>query len=275
MEYEPKELEGNVNVSPRSPIKEFFILIGGILGVGLAIYIILGIAADLVVPRLPQSFETKLDAMYSNLYPEAKQRTDAEIYLQKILDRLQEDVSSGQQRYKVRIVFNNKANALALPGRNIIVYSQILKKADSENEIAMVLAHEMGHFVNKDHLRGLGRRVVLLSISMTLLGNDNAITEMLENFLFTAEAKFSQKQERFADEFALDLLNDQYGNVAGATDFFEKLETERKYPNIIFFFASHPSYKNRIMILKDLIKKRGYKIRKKIPVDKVVKKIVI
>jgi len=273
MEYEPKVLEDNVNVSPRSPIKEFFVLIGGILGVVLAIYIILGVIADFVVPRLPPSFEAKLDEMYFNVYPEAKQRTDAEIYLQEILDRLQEDIPSGQQRYKVHIVPNSKANALALPGRNIVVYSQLLEKADSENEIAMVLAHEMGHFVNRDHLRGLGRRVVVLSISMALLGNDNAITGMLKSLLFTAEAKFSQKQERFADEFALHLLNDKYGNVAGATDFFEKLETERKYPNIIFFFASHPSYQNRIKILENLIKERGYKIKKKIPIDEVVKKM--
>jgi len=271
VKYEPKETGGNVNVSPRSPIKEFFILVGGILGVALAVYVILGIAAELIVSRLPPDFETKLGAVYSRAYPEAKQRTEAETCLQKILDRLQEGLPPGQRGYRARIVQSGKANAFAVPGKNIVVYSQLLKEAGSENEIAMVLAHEIGHFVNRDHLKVLGRRIVLLSMSMAVLGGDNAVTGMLQNSLFAAESKFSQKQERFADEFGLRLLNATYGHAAGAVDFFERQETKQKYPNFAFFFAGHPSHKDRINILKKLINERGYKIKDKIPVDSKIK----
>ena len=45
-------------------------------------------------------------------------------------------------------------NAVALPGGNIVVFAGLLKEIKSENELAMILGHELGHFAHRDHLRG-------------------------------------------------------------------------------------------------------------------------
>ena len=50
MKFTPKEIEGNINVSSTSPIKEFFVLLGGVMAIVLGIYIVLGFAVGLVLP---------------------------------------------------------------------------------------------------------------------------------------------------------------------------------------------------------------------------------
>ncbi|MEP0779976.1 M48 family metalloprotease [Microcoleus sp. ZQ-A2] len=45
---------------------------------------------------------------------------------------------------------------LALPGDAIVIYADLVQQAKSQNELMMVLGHELGHFAHRDHWRGLG-----------------------------------------------------------------------------------------------------------------------
>jgi Zn-dependent protease with chaperone function len=145
-----------------------------------------------------------------------------------------------------------------LPGNNIIITTALIEGLESENELAFVLAHELGHFANRDHLRGLGRGLVLLTISTILFGADSSVSQVLENSLQNVEMKFSQNQEKKADLFALRLLNERYGHVGGAIDFFEKLKKKEKGGRFLYFFATHPHSLERIRYLKQEIAARGY-----------------
>ncbi|MGA1826185.1 MAG: hypothetical protein ACMUIP_16135 [bacterium] len=60
MHYTAKELEGNVNISKISPAKEFFFLLGALLGILLSIYILLGFAVDIIAPKVPPEIEERL-----------------------------------------------------------------------------------------------------------------------------------------------------------------------------------------------------------------------
>ena len=64
IEYTPKELEGNVNVSSISPVKDFFVLLAGLFGLILFIYILLGILVDIVAGYIPAKFENSLGNLY-------------------------------------------------------------------------------------------------------------------------------------------------------------------------------------------------------------------
>ncbi|HDH51595.1 MAG TPA: M48 family metallopeptidase, partial [Nitrospirae bacterium] len=266
MRYRAKELKQNVNVSRTSPIKELFILLGGVLGILIAVYAALGFAVDLVVPKLPSSIEQSLGRLYSGIYDDTDE-TPAEAQLQKILDRLSAASGDTEIKYKVHIVLNPQANALALPGGNIIVFSRLIEETASENELAFVLAHELGHFANRDHLRGLGRGLVLLTISAALLGADSSATNFIMNSLQNVEMKFSQRQEQAADLWALDLLNKTYGHVGGATDFFEHMSKNDKRGRIRYYFATHPHPENRIRVLRKNILKKAYLEKEKTALD--------
>ncbi|MBN1384883.1 MAG: M48 family metallopeptidase [Elusimicrobia bacterium] len=272
MKYTAKELKKNVNISKISPIKEFFFLLGGILGIILVIYVVLGFAVGVVVSKIDFDTEKRLERIFSKTY-KINKRTDKEIRLQKFLDGLLKEFPKGKNHYNVRIVNNSKVNALALPGGNIVVFSSLINDAESENELVFVLAHELGHFVHKDHLRILGRGLVLLTISTALFGSESFITKFMVNFLSNVEMKFSQHQELLADQWALDLLNKRYGHVAGATDFFKKMAKKETKSHFLYFLATHPHPQERVKAIQERIQKKNYLIKEKIPLNRGYKSI--
>jgi predicted Zn-dependent protease len=147
---------------------------------------------------------------------------------------------------------------MALPGGHIVVYTGLLEKVSSENKLAFALAHEMGHYAHRDHLRGMGRALVLITVSTLLFGSDSDVSRMLVHGLNITQLSFSQKQEIRADEFALETINCAYGHVAGALDFFEKIAKDQKLGKFGHYFSSHPETRRRICHLKALIGLKGF-----------------
>jgi predicted Zn-dependent protease len=269
MKYTPRELRGNANVPRVSPVKEFFVLMGGLLGVLIAVYVVAGFSVDMVVARIPPELETALGNLYSETYG-GDERTPAEAGLQGILDGLLEEKPGPEGGYRVHVLSHDRANALALPGGNIVVTSALLEEAGSENELAFVLAHELGHFANRDHLRGLGRGLVLLVVSAAFFGSDGSATDFLMNSLLTVEMRFSRRQESEADMWALDLLNGRYGHVAGALDFFSRVSEEEKRGRLKYFFSTHPYPEDRVEALRERIKMRAYRVEDTVPLDEAL-----
>ena len=267
MKYTPKKINGNVNISTASPIKDFFKLAAKILGIILIIYIALGLAVDYMAPRISTDLEIKLGRIFSGEF-ERKARSKADEQIQAILDNLVKNASlpSGFI-YTVRVKESKEINAIALPGGNIVIYSALLKEIKSKNELAMVLAHELGHFAYRDHLRGLGRGLAFLVLSSVMLGTDSSVSRFIANSMNNVEMRFSQARETAADMYALDLLNKTYHHAAGAVDFYEKMAAKEKCGRLFYFFATHPYPESRVSAVKEAIKKNGYKVGEKISLD--------
>jgi len=261
LEYIRTELKGNVNVSRTSPLKNFFILLGGISGIILSCYVLLGFAVDIIVPRLPVTFEKSMGGFFLKKFRVTK--TDQpNPRLQNILDHLSAEMENSGLSYKVYTVPNKKFNALALPGGNILLFAGLLDKVDSDTEIAFVLAHELGHYAARDHLRGLGRGLIFLFMSVSIAGNDSALTGFIGNSLTKVEMKFSQEQEKAADLRALELLNKTYGEVNGAVELMKKISALEKKGKLFYYFATHPHPEKRLEFIRQEAERKGYKLRK-------------
>lgn len=267
MKFTPASFKENVNISQRNPLGEFFTLLGGILGVLLIIYFVLGIALDIVVEKIPDKIETRLGGFFDRAYRLKKTPTSLEQRIQKLLDELVEYIPDSSLKFTVHIIDEKEINAIALPGGNIVLTSGLVQEIDSQNELAMVLAHELGHFVHRDHLRGLGRGLVLMFISTVLFGSNSEVTDFLMNTLTASTLKYSRKQEALADNFALELVHKKYGHVGGATDFFGKMKGKEKLPRFFQFFLTHPFSEKRISLLESAIQKRDYEIGPVVPFD--------
>jgi Zn-dependent protease with chaperone function len=248
----------NVNVSPIHPLKEFAILAGGLLAVVVGIYLVLGLAVDLIVPRLSMDMEKKLAGAFIGKIVENEDAADTTRSLQALVDRLQDRCAPLPYTITVHVTESDAVNAAALPGGHMVVFTGLLAEMASENELAFVLAHELGHYANRDHLRGMGRALVLMTASTLLLGADNSINSMIGQGMALTELSFSRKQERQADEFALETLYCHYGHVADATSFFSKIPEDGDPGRFGHYFASHPENRRRISHLEDLAQARGY-----------------
>jgi predicted Zn-dependent protease len=252
--YAPKLPEGNVNISKQSPLREFFKLLVGIAVTVIVVYVSLGFVINAIVPFIPVSVEKKLGGAVVAGFKK-KTALEQQPRVQAILDTLLPHLDNNPFDITISVAGSDQVNAFALPGGHIVVFEGLLKEIESDNELAFVIGHELGHFVNRDHLRGMGRGLVLSLIAL-LLGNDSGISGAVINTLHFSEQRFSQKQESKADAVGLDLLYKTYGSTKGSVSFFQKLEKEDKISEFAYFFASHPSPQERIDALEKLIGER-------------------
>ena len=132
----------------------------------------------------------------------------------------------------------------------------LLSEADSENELAFVLAHELGYFRGRDHLRGMVRAAAFTLLSATIgtatcIGAPNglALTQRL------TQSGFKRAQESAADELALDLVHEEYGHLAGVFDFFRRDTAGGIGPQ---WLSTHPSSDDRMERLETLARRRGW-----------------
>ncbi len=260
MKFSAKELEGNLNVSPTHPLLDFSWMLGGLIAIIALIYLLLAVGTDLVVEQIPIKAEVWLGERGLAEFP-----AEADAELQQRLERLLEELAadSDLHEYKFRAYLSSReeVNALALPGGNILVFAGLLDVVESENELAMVLGHELGHFAQRDHLRGLGRGLGLSVAAALLFGEDSAISNLVSRSLLTFQSSYSQQQEEAADAYGLQLLAARYGHVAGAEDFFAR-SVATAGSRATYLFASHPHPAERVIRLKQLIAAKKYPLGK-------------
>jgi predicted Zn-dependent protease len=265
MKFTPLEIEGNVNVSPSRPLAEFAWLVTELALVIVAAYLLLGLATDLVADRIPLEAEIGLGQRALSAYGVVSNPAlDRRVH--ELVKTLPASSPLHHYRFAVSIVDSDTVNAAALPGGSIIVFSGLLRKVRSENELAMVLAHELGHYAHRDHLRGLGRGLGIAVATQLLLGPDNSAAAIVSNEALPLFARYSRAQEEAADSFAVDLLQLRFGHAGGSGDFFSRIATEPGAdPDRSYILASHPRPEDRISRLKEWIDSHGYPVRETVP----------
>ena len=249
MEYIPVKTTDNHNVSKKHPLMEFSWLIATAIALVLVCYFFLGIITEGLVRFAPN----RLESIITPLVNIPVVDPDEYKSLQLKLDSLVEGLANHHEffstnSYSVGIVESSAANAFALPGKRLLVTTALVEQSESEEELAMVLGHELGHIVNRDPLRAVSRRLGFTVISAFIFGSDGK--GALSKISNLAELSFSRTQETKADTVGLSLLESAYGHCGGATKFFEKLLEEDLLSGAPEFLSTHPDTKKRIKKLK-------------------------
>lgn len=251
----------NRNPPPRA--RQLLIILGLFVGFIVGIVWLSLLLVDNLVSIVPVSAEQQLGKLIVPAYERLAEPSGTQDGLNRLLDglesKLEPEFRQGRD-FQVLYLREPTVKAMAIPGDRLVVYQGLLSQMESENELVMVLGHELGHFARRDHLRSLGRGLLLRAVVGSFVGD---LSWLESAAVALSAAKFSQSQERQADEFGLELLNDYYGHVAGATDFFEGLKDK---PGVgLAFFSSHPNPGDRVQRLNLLIERRGYPMGKKQP----------
>ncbi len=148
-------------------------------------------------------------------------------------------------RFQVTVLDIEMANAFALPGGRVVLFRGLIEDAGDANEVAGVLAHEMGHVTHRHGtqaiLRGLGLEV-LFGLMLGDLGEGlfGGIGTTLLSLSYSREA------EAEADRVALALLEDTGIDARGLAAFFERLaEGGPELPAALQLLSTHPSHETR------------------------------
>ena len=182
----------------------------------------------------------------------------ADSAFQQIKDRLINALDTTNYRYQFTIIKSDQINAFTIPGGNIYMFSELIKVAETPEEVAAVLAHEMGHAEQRHVVTKLIKELSITAIVTVLSGGDPSIlTQVLKDIIGNS---FDRTQEEEADKFALKLLEDANISPKSLGRFFERLnEKNLDYDEDLEILMTHPHNDKRIEQVRKYKTKNGFK----------------
>ena len=148
---------------------------------------------------------------------------------------------------ELTVLDHELVNAFALPGGRVVIFRGLLDEARGPDEVAAVLAHEIGHVVGRDPTRDALRLAGSVGVLGLVFGDfaGGTVVLFLANQLINAS--YSQKAEAGADEYAHALLTEAGLPPAALGTFFERLRDEYgDAEGWAAHFSTHPQMTARI-----------------------------
>ena len=146
--------------------------------------------------------------------------------------------------FVVRVGKMGMVNAFTVPGQRIIISKKLLDFADGPDELAGVLAHEMGHALELHPEASIVRSFGLSALGSLMFGQSSNMETLAALMLQLA---YSRQAERQADGWALKLLRQARIDAAPLATFFRKIR--KKYGDsgrFLTALSTHPATKERI-----------------------------
>lgn len=173
-------------------------------------------------------------------------------------------------KYTVKIVENEQLNAFTIPGGTVYVYTGLLKKVESDDELAGVLAHEIAHNVRFHVLRKIedsqsitstATAARLIAIAGVMAGDRSGASQFLGTVAgVVATAALSESSiplEDEADKYGYEYIRKTHYNPVGLLTFMEKLaagynQEAEKHAGI---YMTHPFSTERVHNLMGYLKR--------------------
>jgi beta-barrel assembly-enhancing protease len=181
-------------------------------------------------------------------------------YVKQLGEKLVARMPGTKYPYEFHVVNQKEINAFALPGGPVFINLGTIQAADSEGELAGVMAHEISHIVLR-HATSNASKEQMAQIPLAILGAvlGNGTGGQLARLGMSLGAnsvflKYSRDAEREADELGAQTMYDAGFNPYELVEFFGKLEKEGGSGGPQFL-SDHPNPGNRQQDIERVIAK--------------------
>ena len=231
--------------------------LGAIASVALIIFVLVPIMANQLAAYLPPEGEKALgDATFEQIRTalgdgdflpvESCEAPEGRAALEAMLARL-DTAADVPYPVTLTVLDHDLVNAFALPGGRIVIFRGLLEEAANPDEVAAVLAHEIGHVVHRDPTRDALRLAGSVGVLGLIFGDfaGGTVVLLLANQLINAQ--YSQAAETGADDYSHAVLTRAGLPPAALGTFFERLRDEHGDAEGIYaHFSTHPQMTARI-----------------------------
>lgn len=169
--------------------------------------------------------------------------------LDKIIRRL-EAAALLAMPLRASVVRRDEPNAIALPGGQVYVFRGLIAKADNADEVAGVIAHEIGHVAHRDGTKAVLQGAGLSFLFGILLGDfvgGGAVVFAAKTLL---QSSYSREAESAADAYGANLMNKAGGDAHALAAILDKIGGATE-PGMKILL-NHPETKARVAAIKGL-----------------------
>jgi|GEM_PF-1720724 len=187
------------------------------------------------IPRLARPIADAIPPQWESQLGRTTSRTISQnwsycegVGLEEVDDLVARLTAKTQSNYeiKVRVIDAEVMNAFAVPGGNIFITDELIEMMESPDELAGVMAHEIGHIVLRHPLEGmLSQMGVVLFLNMLTAGSTGDILGLGATI---AVVSYTREYETEADAFALELLQSVNIKTTGYAELFKRLDAMEK-----------------------------------------------
>ena len=204
----------------------------------------------LSVKALPHSIDVQLGKLaLENMDAGGPTSNDKvlEAAVKSALTRL-DKAQASDFKFQARVVESSVANAFALPGGPIVVYTGLLREAESPEQLAAVLAHEMAHVTRRHGMQRIAQSLGVVAAIQLLFGDVSGVMAIaLELLRDGAINSYSRDQEREADFDGLERLRRAHFDPGALADFFALLQKRGgELPSALSWLGTHPELQQRV-----------------------------
>lgn len=215
-------------------------------------------AARTAVRALPIRIDEQIGEMaIQSLVSE--QRLDANhpatVLTREIVKRLQPHAAIPEMNFRVLVVESDEVNAFALPGGQMVVYTGLLKKAQTPEQVAGVIAHEMSHATLRHGLQSVSQSLGIVAAMQFLVGDIGGLvsfgSQIAQKSILTS---YSRAAETEADLEGARMLHEAGIDPGAMAEFFGLLNAELgDIPDVAAWISTHPQHARRVENIAQLL----------------------
>jgi Zn-dependent protease with chaperone function len=230
-------------------------IIGWSLAAGCSILLVsiygIPLLADRLAPFIPVALEKRIgegvDTQVRFLFGgKACDRPDGQAAFNVMMEKLRE-AGGITLPLQAEVLSSSVPNAIALPGGKVYLFDGLLQKARNPDEIAGVLAHELGHVQHRDSLRKViqtGGTSFLIGLLFGDVTGGSAVIFAARSII---DASYSRESERDADDFAVATMRKLGRSARPMGEFLVRVTTsDGKSKSVSSILDSHPVSEERL-----------------------------
>lgn len=225
---------------------------GSIMAVALGLWFGADLLVEMAVSRIPVEWEQKLgEAAYKDFlsHQDVMKEGPAVKAVEEMTQRLAGQIPDNPYKFQVTVVKSDVVNAFALPGGYVVVFTGLMKKADSGEEVAGVLGHELNHVLQRHGMERIVKNLGVMAVVAIIVGDQQGLIGLMRQVgVELLTLKFDRAQEMEADLTGLQLVYRAKIDPKGMITFFQKLS--EKDEGRMEWLSTHPMSSARADRLK-------------------------
>ncbi|MDF1747883.1 MAG: M48 family metallopeptidase [Alphaproteobacteria bacterium] len=217
------------------------------------------ITADAIARALPESLErkiadTSLDQMDKVTFSPSRlsfsKKRDIWHLFREVSAAAEAPFGSVKLEFRRSEIFG--ANAIALPDGTIVMLDGLVQLANNNDELAGVLAHEIGHIQHRHALRRTVRAAGITALASLILGDSvSAVEELVSVGLGLSSFAFSREFELEADETAAKVMRKMGRDPTAMIALLRRIQSNcDESCEETSLFATHPGLRERLEALQ-------------------------